>query len=219
MEAATLFRGVRAIIFDLDGTLVSTDRLKYESYRRAALRWGKHLDYEFYKTVIGESRREICRRILVHLHLDVPWTDLADARESENQAVMKEAKIPIIRPALRFLRAISRDKYHVGLVSSASMDRVEWALNGTGMRRYFDTVVSGENLPNKPAPDLYLAAIETAAVVPWDSVVIEDSESGVAGAVRAGARVVAVPNEGTRGQDFSRAHVRVDSLDQLIPFL
>jgi beta-phosphoglucomutase-like phosphatase (HAD superfamily) len=80
-------------------------------------------------------------------------------------------------------------------------------------------VVSGENLPNKPAPDLYLAAIETASVVPWDAVVLEDSELGVASAVRAGARAVAVPSETTRGQDFSRAHVRVDSLDQLIPFL
>jgi len=219
VEAANLFRGVRAIILDLDGTLVSTDRLKYESYRRALSRWDKRLDHAFYKTVIGESRRETCQRMLAHLGLDKPWTDLADARESEYRALMAEARIPIIRPALRFLRAIPRPQYHVGLVSSSSMDRIEWALNGARLRRYFDTVVSGEKLRNKPQPDLYLAAIEMAAVVPWDSVVIEDSEAGVVGAVRAGARVVAVPNEATRRQNFSRAHVRVDSLDQLIPFL
>jgi HAD superfamily hydrolase (TIGR01509 family) len=219
VEAANLFRGVRAIIFDLDGTLVSTERLKYESYRRAVLHWDRRLDYEFYKTVIGESHRETCQRILAYLHLDVPWTELADARESEYQAVMKEAKIPIIRPALRFLHAIPRAKYHVGLASSSSMDRIEWALKGSGLRRYFNTVVSGENLPNKPQPDLYLAAIETASVVPWDAVVLEDSEAGITSAVRAGARAVAVPNDATRRQDFSRAQVRVDSLAQLIPFL
>ncbi|KPL09268.1 hypothetical protein AMJ85_06910 [candidate division BRC1 bacterium SM23_51] len=219
MEAVNLFRGVRAIIFDLDGTLVLTDRLKYESYRRALLKWEKSLAFDFYKGLIGKSRRKTCEEIVAHVGLEVTWTDLAEAREREFQALTAEAKVPVIRPAVRFLRAIPGARYHRGLVSSAAMDRVEWALDCTGLRDYFDTVVSGERLPNKPAPDLYLGAIEMASVSPWGAVVIEDSEPGVIGAVRAGARVVAVPNEATRGQDFSRAHVRVDSLDQLIPFL
>lgn len=219
MEPVNLFRAVRAIIFDLDGTLVPTERLKYESYRLAVLRWGKSLDYEFYKGLIGASRGETCQRILAKLGLDKPWTELAEAREQEFQALIAKARIPIIRPALRFLRAIPRSKYHIGLVSSSSMDRIEWALTGAHLRRYFDVVVSGEKLPNKPAPDLYLAAIEMASVTPWDCVVIEDSEAGVMSAVRAGARAVAVPNDATRGQDFSRAHLRVDSLEHLIPFL
>ena len=219
MEPSGLFRSVRAIVFDLDGTLVLTDRLKYESYRRAVAQWGKELGFDFYKTLIGESRRETCQRIADHLALDMPWTNLAEAREREFQALMTQAKVPVIRTALSFLRAIPRPHYHVGLVSSASMDRIEWALKRARLRRYFDDVISGENLPNKPEPELYLAAIEMAAVTPWDTVVIEDSEAGVESAVRAGARVVAVPNEATRGQDFSRAHVRVDSLDHLIPYL
>jgi len=219
VEPANLFRGVRALIFDLDGTLVLTDRLKYESYRRALKRWGKRLDFDFYKTLIGKSRRETCRRIVRHFDLDIKWPELAEAREQEQKAIMADAPIPVIEPALRFLQAIPREKYHVGLVSSSSMDRIEWALKRSGLGRHFDTVVSGDELPNKPEPDLYLCAIELASVAPWDSVVIEDSEPGVVGAVRAGARVVAVPNKATAGQDFSRAHVRVDSLDQLIPFL
>ena len=219
MNPANLFRGVRAVIFDLDGTLVATERLKFESYQRAVGRWNKELDYEFYKTTIGESRREVCRRILDHLQLTAPWKDLADAREVEYQAVMAGSKVPIIRSALKFLHAIPRAKYHVGLVSSSTMDHIEWALNSTGLRKYFDAIVSGERLPNKPEPDLYLAAIELAAVTPWDVVALEDSEAGVTSAVRAGARAVAAPTDGTRGQDFSRAHVRVDSLEQLIPFL
>ena len=219
MEPANLFRGIRAIIFDLDGTLVLTDRLKFESYRRVALHWDKTLKYDFYRGLIGKSRRETSERIVEHLGLSVPWSELATVREQEYQKLMVEARIPIIRPALHFLKAIPRPRYRIGLVSSSSMDRIEWALNGTRLRKYFDSVVSGENLPNKPEPDLYLAAIELASATPWDCVVIEDSESGVIGAVRAGARTVAVPNEATREQDFSRAHLRVDSLEHLIPFL
>jgi len=219
VEPANLFRAVRAIIFDLDGTLVLTDRLKYDSYRLAVSRWGKNLDSEFYKGLVGLSRVETCRRILAQLGLDKPWTELAEAREREYQALTVGARVPIIRPALRFLRAIPRPKYHIGLVSSSTMDRVEWALTGAHLRPYFDSVVSGESLPNKPAPDLYVAAIEMASAIPWDCVVIEDSEAGITGAVRAGARAVAVPTNATRGQDFSRAHLRVDSLEHLIPFL
>lgn len=219
MEPRDLFRDVRAVIFDLDGTLVLTDRLKYESYRRAVAKWGKRLDFDFYRGLIGRSRRETCRRIVQHLGLEMAWQDLAEAREAEFQALMAQAEIPVIEPAVRFLREVRKAKYHVGLVSSAAMDRIEAALDRTGLGRYFDTVLSGDGLPNKPQPDLYVCAIDMASVKPWEAVVVEDSESGVLSAVRAGARVVAVPNEATGGQDFSRAHVRVDSLDQLIPFV
>ena len=220
MEPAKLFRDVHAIIFDLDGTLVRTTRLKYEAYRRALAQWGSELDYEYYKTLVGESRRTTCREFIKHFGLDRPWRELSEAREREDRAIRaEETSIPVIPEAEAFLLAIPPARFHRALVSSASMDHIEWVLERTGLGPRFETVIAGDELPNKPEPDLYLCAIEMASVQPWDAVVIEDSAAGVIGAARAGTRVVAVPDEFTRKQDFSRAHVRVDSLGQLIPFL
>lgn len=219
MDAARLFRDVRAIVFDLDGTLVRTTRLKYESYRRVLAHWGCDLDYPFYQGLVGQSRRTTCRKLIKHFGIDRSWTELAAECEREDRVMRAQARIPVIPEAEAFVSTIPAAKYHRALVSSAAMDYIEWVLERTGLGQYFDTVIAGNELPQKPEPDLYLCAIEVASVQPWDAVVIEASAAGVIGAVRAGARVVAVPDEDTRRQDFSRAHVRVDSLDQLIPFL
>jgi putative hydrolase of the HAD superfamily len=64
----------------------------------------------------------------------------------------------------------------------------------------------------KPAPDLYLAAVEALGVAPQDAVAFEDSMNGIAAAKAAGLRCVAVPNALTTGMDLSRADLRLASL-------
>jgi putative hydrolase of the HAD superfamily len=98
-------------------------------------------------------------------------------------------------------------------VSSSTRDRVEAALEVLDFD--FDAVVSGENVPAKPAPDLYLKAFKELGVKAAEAIIFEDSENGVAAAVAAGARSAAVPAEVTRGQDFSEADVRIDSLNEV----
>jgi len=70
-------------------------------------------------------------------------------------------------------------------------------------------------VPAKPAPDLYLKSFNELGVKAAEAVIFEDSENGVAAAVAAGARCAAVPAEVTRGQDFSEADVRIDSLNEV----
>jgi HAD superfamily hydrolase (TIGR01509 family) len=209
--------GARALIFGLDGVLVSTDRQKYESYRRAVDPLGADMSFEFYATLIGKSRADTCRAIVDHCGLEVSPEELADLRQAETAAVYAEFGMDVIHPARKLLAVLPAGKYRLGLVSSSTRERVELALEVLDFD--FDSVVSGESLEPKPAPDLYVRCIEELGVQPPETVVFDDAENGVRAADAAGCRAVAVPTEHSRGQDFSRALVVIDSLWQAGEFL
>ncbi|HOX05255.1 MAG TPA: HAD family phosphatase [Planctomycetota bacterium] len=210
---ATLLADARALVFDLDGVLVSTDKLKYESYRRALDRLGTDLSFKFYKTLIGLSRMATCQAIVEHCRLKVSAKELADLREAEHPGVFAERGVEVIPAARKLLAVLPRDRYKLALVSSSTRDRVTAALGVLDFD--FDSVVSGEGVQPKPAPDIYLKSFKELGIRAVEAVVFEDSENGVAAAAAAGAHCVAVPAEVTQGQDFSEADLRIASLNEV----
>jgi beta-phosphoglucomutase-like phosphatase (HAD superfamily) len=219
VKLETLFSGVRTLIFELDGTLLPMDRLRFEACRRALEQWHQSLEWATYRKLLARTRRETFERILARLDLKVRWTELAAAADRELDAALNRPRLPVLAPAPAFLRAIPRAKYATVLVSIRPIEQIESRLARSGLGRFFDNVISGSDLPRPPEPDLYNSAIEIAGVTPWSAVAFESTSAGVLAAVRASARVVAVPTDSTRLHDLSRAHVRVDKLDQLIPHL
>lgn len=209
-KLAGVLEGAKALIFGLDGVLVSTDRLKYESYLRAMDPLGAEMSFEFYRTLIGRSRLETCKAIIAHCGLDIEEQELADLREAERPAVFAEFGMDVIQPARKLLAVLPAGKYKLGLVSSSTRDRVEAGLEALDFD--FDSTVSIEGLEPKPAPDLYLKCVENMGVKAAETVAFDDAENGVRAARAAGCRPVAVPTEATAGHDFSEAEVVIDSL-------
>jgi putative hydrolase of the HAD superfamily len=81
---------------------------------------------------------------------------------------------------------------------------------------FFDAVICKEDVPAiKPAPDLFLAALDTLQVQPQDAVIFEDSAHGVLAANRAGVRVVLVPNPVTRHLNITGETLRLPSMASL----
>lgn len=208
-----ILESARALIFDLDGVLVSTDKLKYESYRRACDRLGADLAFKFYKTLIGLSRMATCEAIVKHCRLKVTPKELADLREAEHPAVFAEKGVAVVPAARKLLAVLPRARFRLGAASSATRDRVEAAVEALDFD--FDSLVSGENVPPKPAPDLYLQSFRELGVRAAEAVIFEDSENGVAAASAAGATCVAVPSEETKGQNFSEADLVIETLSEV----
>ena len=89
-------------------------------------------------------------------------------------------------------------------------------LKRLGIFERFGSIVSSSDVKDaKPAPDIFLKVLEDLGVEAENALVLEDSNNGVVAAHRAGIRVVAVPNEVTRGQDFSLAAAIIPSLEML----
>lgn len=90
-------------------------------------------------------------------------------------------------------------------------------LNRFGIRSYFDTIVSGAELPHsKPCPDIYLKAAEGLGIPPCDCTVVEDATAGIAAAKAAGMTCIAFHNPHSGEQDLSQADRIVEHFSEIL---
>ena len=103
----------------------------------------------------------------------------------------------------------------VGVASSSLRSWIQIKLEAIGLENAFDVLVGGDDvIRGKPEPDIYLQAARGLGVPPDECIAIEDSPTGIASAVAAGAYTIAVWTESTDGLDVSQAHAFLRSLDQ-----
>jgi HAD superfamily hydrolase (TIGR01509 family) len=101
----------------------------------------------------------------------------------------------------------------LAVASSSPRVWVEATLAALGLAESFEAIVAGDEVArSKPDPEIFLRAAEKLGVAPAHCLVIEDSPGGVAGAVAAGMRVVAVRSPLTGGRSFAEAALTIDSL-------
>jgi beta-phosphoglucomutase len=211
---------IRAMIFDLDGTLVQTEKLKALSYAKAVVDLcPKQIQeaevIEAFKEVVGLSRKEVAEQLIVHFDLeeslkrrmddigvDTPWQAFIQVRLRYYEELLADPDI--LRnnqwPHNMALLQIARDaKCKLGLATMSYCPQVQRVLKILDLEHAFDFIASREDVKNgKPDPEIYqLVAAEL--VIPADEcLVIEDTPSGVKAALAAGMWVIAVTTPFTR---------------------
>ncbi|MDB4979804.1 MAG: HAD-superfamily hydrolase, subfamily variant 3 [Myxococcales bacterium] len=204
-----------AILFDLDGTLVDSERENVESVVLAARRWGAELTDVERAFVIGHSWNEIHALVVGNHALDVPMSQLIAAAVDEKRALLSADGYRALAGAVATVRRLARRSKLV-VVSGASHGEVDDALASLGVADAFAFVMGAEDYPRgKPAPDPYAMAMERLGAVPARSIAIEDATPGILSARAAGARVVGVRAGNFSGYDLSAADVVVETLDDV----
>lgn len=210
----------RGFLFDLDGTLVDSERETAEAMARALLR-GQGIAIEQYDRdfIIGRSWLAIYDS-LASRYPQLTWNrEETIARTAmQRDEVFAEIGItvlPGVREALAWTRQHPR-----ALVTGSSRVEVTQVLPLIGDVAHFETIVAAEDVSrSKPAPDGYEKAMATLGLSPRDCVVIEDSEAGIAAGRTAGCLVIAVRAGNFGGWNQSGAHRVIDTLEELTPSL
>ncbi|WP_431881593.1 HAD family hydrolase [Micromonospora chalcea] len=183
------------MLFDMDGTLVDSEKLWDVALQELAAVYGGVLSDDARRAIVGTGMVDAMR--IVHDDLGQPERDVQESADWISARILELFRTGLQwRPgALALLRAVRDAGIPTALVTSSGRSLVEVALDTLG-RDSFDAVVCGDEVDAaKPHPEPYLTAARLLGVPVERCVAIEDSPTGVASALAAGAAVLAVPAE------------------------
>lgn len=209
-----------AVLLDFDGVLVDTEMAIYRAWRATFLEHGHDLPLEIYTRCIGSDFDTWSPK--THLEAlsgrSFDWHQLDAARQREiEHALRDQGPMP---GAASLLRALASCDHPRAVVSSSSHAWVDGWLERLDLARHVPlTICRGDAARIKPAPDLFVAAAGRLGVAPAECLVIEDSANGLIAAAEAGMTTWIVPNEVTRGLDFTRAQRVLGSLEDVARLL
>lgn len=207
---------IKAIIFDLDGTLVQTEIVKAHSYAKAVaeLSGNKVTEdevFQNFKNYVGLSRNEVSKNLVRDYKdkLNIQSNYIGDL---EDTLIEKRLDIynnmledPEILPhycckmTMGFLNTVYEDNYLTGLATMSHCLQVERVLQIMNIREKFKFVITRDEIENaKPHPEIYLRMKNKLEVEPDECIVIEDSVAGIKAALSAQMNVFAVTNSITR---------------------
>lgn len=205
----------KAVLFDMDGTLVDTERENVESVVLAARRWQRELDEDMRRFIVGHSWNEIHARMRRDLDLDVEMDVLIAAAVEEKRGLFESKGYHPLPGAAELVHRL-HGRVGLAVVSGSSCVEVRETIAGIGLTQCFDVLLGAEDYTRgKPHPEPYRKAMEMLEVEPSACIVIEDAEPGILSGKAAEARVIAVRRANFLGYDQSAADIVVDTLDQV----
>jgi len=212
---------IRGFLFDLDGTLVDSERETAEAMARALSRHHA-IEIEQYDRdyIIGRSWIAIYDSLKTR-YPQIAWTraEMIARTAAMRDEVIAELGITVL-PGARHVLEWTRAAHKRGLVTGSSRAEVQQVLPHLGEHARFDVIVAAEDVTrSKPAPDGYQAALAALGLAPHECVVIEDSEAGITAGRAAGCHVLAVRAGNFGGWKQDHADRVIDTLDELTPSL
>jgi len=189
------FIDIKAVIFDLDGVIVSTDDCHYEAWQQFADKQGIYFDREINQRLRGVSRMESLEILLERASRtyteEEKNTMATEKNEEYKRLVMKLTPLDILPGALETLKKLREKGIKIAIGSSSKNTPI--ILKQIGLEDYFDAVADGNHIKNsKPDPEVFLLAAKMLNIPSVHCLVVEDADAGVEAALNGSMRVLGV---------------------------
>lgn len=205
---------IKALAFDMDGTLVDSERIHWESWRVCCINHGvKPYVYEEFVRFVGVSDESMADEIIELNHLTMSVEDLVSEKQQTYLKLIPQIKL---LPGVKTILQRFQERYRLAITSSSPRIELLRILEHHGLTGFFELVVGGDMVERKkPEPDIYVLATRLLNLLPEECVAFEDSQSGLHAAKTAGLVAVAIPHGLSEGHDFSRADLVVSQIDEV----
>lgn len=213
----TRMEQIQAVLFDLDGTLIDTEKYYRVFWPKALATFGYHMTDEQALSMRSLGRPFAPERLRGWFGEELDYYAVRDRRK----AMMEEALLRDgiqVKPGARELLAFLREQgITTAVVTATDRERADRYLAQTELAPSFDRVISATQVKEgKPSPDIYLYACECLGVVPEQCMAVEDSPNGILSAYRAGCLVVMVPDQTGPDAELTKClYACVDSLEDI----
>jgi len=211
----------RAVLWDVDGTLVDSAEYHWLTWRETLLGEGYDLTRAEFEASFGQRNDEILRGYFGAELAAAEVARIGDAKEERYRELVRVRGIEPLPGVRRWLGKLKTEGWRQAIASSAPRLNLDAILKALGLENFFDAVASAEDVSRgKPDPQIFLAAAAKVSVPPSRCVVVEDAPAGTEAARRAGMRRVGVlSSHGALEADVvvgSLAELPDDTFDHLL---
>lgn len=201
---------MKAVIFDLDGVIVSTDHCHYKAWKKMCDEEGIYFDEAINNRLRGVSRSESLEIILEKATKEYTNDEKLEMMVRKNgyylEYIQELTPSDILSGVMRNLEILKANGIKIAIGSSSK--NTPTILKQIGLNEYFDAVSDGNNIKkSKPNPEVFLKAADMLGVDYKDCLVVEDADAGITAGRNAGMFTLAV--NGAKGADYS-----VDNLSE-----
>lgn len=211
----------KAVIFDMDGLMIDSERVTYNEYVKKLNMLGyDDFKEEIYKRCLGKNKQGICQVFIDYYGEDFPMTEVWDdvhvwIDESLRRYVPKKKGLD------NLLKYLKENNYKTIVATSSTRSRVDEILKNAEITEYFDDSICGDEVTKgKPNPEIFLTACQKLGVLPEEALVLEDSEAGIRAAFDGHIDVICVPDMKYPEPEYECQITKVvDSLNDVIEYL
>ena len=199
---ATPTEMINYVIFDMDGTLLDTEKLFRRSWIEISNEYGLPDGESFYELVAGSPAYRLREKFIEIYGSDIDYDEFISVRKARFTSYI-ENDVPLKPYCREILKYLKEHSVRIALATSTNIEIVKGNLEKTGIVEYFDVIVTGDEVKNgKPAPDIFLLAADRMGARIDETVIVEDTYNGLRGAYASGMRGIMVidgqpPNEET----------------------
>ena len=204
----------KAVIFDMDGTLVDTTNADFLAWRKLFSQYNKKLTFSEYIPLLGIKSVQVVKDFLPVKNDEEVQFALTKKLVFFHEIISENGIYPVPFADV-FLKRVKQYNIPVALATSSRRAKMKMVLEKLDLLICFDAVVTGGDVKNgKPAPDIFLKTAEKLSVFPEDCIVFEDAANGVRAAKSAGMKCVALASHQTI-DSLQEADLIIDSFENL----